>query len=105
MLQFETKDSLIWSSVSNADGYDIIRGDLEWLHALDGAFIGAVRECLAHDLAENSLGLTLDPLSGEGFWYLGRSVTSDLHGSYDSGGAMQLGSRDEEVSASGSDCP
>ena len=43
--------------------------------------------------------------SGDGYWYLVRGVNCKGKGTYNSGGAAQIGLRDGEIAASGSDCP
>jgi hypothetical protein len=45
------------------------------------------------------------PAAGTGFWYVLRPVNCQGAGSFDSGSASQLESRDAEIAASGETCP
>ena len=59
------------------------------------------RDALQH-LAALVVGET-EP--GEAFWYLARHVSGDGNGTYDTGAASQVESRDDEIAASGVECP
>ena len=48
---------------------------------------------------------TPEPLSGDAYWYLVRGVNCRNKGTYNSGGAGQVGPRDADIDGSGADCP
>ena len=87
-----------WTSEAPDFFFDVVRGDLQNLHTL--GFAGATEECLASKTAGFSVPYTPTPAPGEGEWFLARLATALGHGSYDTGG-----SRDEDIDASGNDCP
>jgi hypothetical protein len=96
---------LRWSPVSQATGYDLVRGDLSILHRTAGDFASATEACLANDLSETFFALSVDPSSDSSFWYLVRPINCGGDGVYDSGGPGQVGSRDAGIEASTSSCP
>lgn len=94
---------LWWSSRTAPDGYDVVSGSLTagvgagW----DFAAPGVAQTCLASEQPATSRSDTTTPALGQGAWYLVR-----VHGgSYDTGAASQIGSRDAEIAASGNGCP
>jgi N-acetylneuraminic acid mutarotase len=96
---------LSWSSLSQATGYDVVRGDLSILISSGGDFGSATQACLADDLGGTSLSVTDAPTTGGGFWYLVRAINCGGHGSYDSGGPAQVRLRDAGINSSTSSCP
>lgn len=96
---------LSWSSLSQATGYDVVRGDLSILISSGGDFASATQACLADDLGGTSLSVTDAPATDGGFWYLVRPVNCGGHGSYDSGGPAQVRPRDGGINSSTSSCP
>ena len=100
-----TPDSLSWTSVEGAMLYDVVRGDLDTLNDTAGDFSVATEACVADDVSGTLVDLTEIPPAGTGYWYLVRGQNCDGNGTYDSGGASQVGSRDAEIAGSGNDCP
>jgi hypothetical protein len=96
---------LSWSSLSQATGYDVVRGDLSILISSGGDFGSATQACLADDLGDTFLSATDAPATDGGFWYLVRPVNCGGHGSYDSGGPAQVRPRDGGINSSASSCP
>jgi hypothetical protein len=96
-----TKDVVAWCPVDC--GHDVVKGDLGVLRATAGDFAAATEACVGHDLA-SPVSASAAPPAETGFWFLMRTSTSSGNGTYDSGGSGQVGSRDEEIAASGSDC-
>ncbi|HEX6849787.1 MAG TPA: kelch repeat-containing protein [Candidatus Polarisedimenticolaceae bacterium] len=98
------KDRLTWFVAPAAVGYDLVRGDLATLRSTGGDFVLATGTCLANDTTSTSFTDGNAPAPG-GFWYLVRASFGGSSGSYDSGAAKQVGSRDGEIAASGVACP
>jgi hypothetical protein len=96
---------LTWTAVGQATAYDSARGDLSTLTTSGGDFSAAAQACLANDVGGASLEVADMPAMGSGFWYLVRAVNCSGHGTYDSGGSGQVGSRDPGLAASPSACP
>jgi hypothetical protein len=96
---------LSWTALAGASTYDVVRGDLASLRSSAGDFTAATQACLADDTTATSQVFTPAPGPGEGFWFLVRGSNCTARGSYDSGGASQVGSRDSEVDASPLSCP
>ena len=77
------------------------------LAVFDGDYATATESCAT----DNETGTTVvvsgtpEPPSGDGYWYLVRGVNCKGKGTFNSGGAMQVGLRDAEIAASGNDCP
>lgn len=98
---------LTWSDESSggATGYDVVYGDLRILRDPGGGFVPGTTWCLDDNLA--SLAMIHDelPTVDEGFWYLVRGVNCAHAGTYDTGEPSQFAPRDEDIAASGNDCP
>ena len=103
-IDFAAKDQLVWSSPPEATAFDVIRGDLDALRVGKGDFGFSTEECLADDQPTAGLIHTVDPLPGEGFWYLVRRVVDQQNGGYDTCSPAQFGGRDAGIAASGFDC-
>jgi hypothetical protein len=100
-----TAAELSWGSTPGATAYDLIAGDLGALRGSGGDFSVATEACLSTHRTTRLLSHPDTPGPGEAFWYLVRGENCGGKGSYDSGGGVQVGLRDAEVAASGSDCP
>jgi len=106
-LVLEIQPNMLWwtqPQVEPGISYDVVRGDLNVLRATGGDFAQATVECLANDVALNSLDFGGNPGTGEGFWFLVRMVTPEGDGSYDAGGS-QVDSRDGEIDSAPGGCP
>ncbi len=73
------------------------------LLSTDGDFSAAMGTCLTDDDSGGLLFDTVNPEPGDGFWYLVRESEPDA--TYDSCTGSQVGLRDDEITASGMDCP
>jgi spore coat protein A len=115
MRQFRTVDTirlavertrLTWSAQPGATGYDVVRGDLALLVATDGSFAmrSVTQACVGHEPGTSTPETTPVP-SGVGFWFLIRAVDAGGKGTYDTGHSSQVDRRDDEIAASGNDCP
>jgi hypothetical protein len=101
-----TLATLSWSALSDASWYEVVSGSLSTLQASGGDFAAATGRCVVGKLVATSHALVEpDPPAGNGLWYLVRGANCHGHGTYDSGAASQVGLRDAEIAASGSDCP
>ena len=100
-----TAAQLSWTAPAGATGYDVVKGDLSTLRSSGGDFSLATGECLADNRTSTSLTDSDTPAPGGGLWFLVRPANCGGPGSYDSGGAMQVGLRDAEIDASGNECP
>jgi len=94
-----------WSPVIDADGYDVVRGDIGPLVGSGGDFASAVELCLADDHAATSLVDPDIPALGSAVWYAVRATNCGGAASYDSGGPQQFASRDPGIDASPEACP
>ena len=98
---------LSYPALAGAGWYEIVRGALSDLRTSGGDYSTATESCVT----DNETGTTAvvsgtpEPGSGDGYWYLVRGVNCKGKGTYDSGAAYQIGLRDAEIAASGSDCP
>jgi hypothetical protein len=90
---------LSFSAVSNASGYDVVKGNLEILRSSQGDFAISTIGCIGNDVTLPTVQDTLAQAPGSGVWYLVRPVNScSGNGSY--GGGL----RDVGIAASGFDC-
>ena len=69
------------------------------------AFATVTKTCLGNDFSTPSVFDAFPVASGQGFWYLVRSVDPSGSATYDSGSPFQVDYRDDEIAASGNDCP
>ena len=99
-----TDAQLSWTSPPTATVFDLIRGSLGSLRSAGGDFAVATEECIADDEPGLSVIFSETPVVGDGFWFLVRGADCGS-GTYDSGAMSQVGLRDAEIAASGSDCP
>ena len=93
-----------WTAIPGASFYDLVRGDLLTLNSSGGNFTTSVGTCLANDVTSLSFLDPATPGVGGGYFYLMRA-TGCTGGTYDSGAASQVGSRDAEIAASANACP
>jgi hypothetical protein len=94
-------DAISWQASPMAAGYDVVAGDLGLLRQTQGDFEIAAQSCLANDAAASQLPHAVIPGPGTAMWMLVRPGA----GSWDSGCATQLGSRDAGIAASPGACP
>jgi hypothetical protein len=114
MRQFQTVDTIqldidasqiSWSAQAGATGYDVVRGDLLQLVATDGNFaMSNVTESCSYVVGTSMPDMTPVPPDG-GFWYLVRAEDPGGKSTYDTGRSSQVDRRDDEIAASGNDCP
>lgn len=97
--------SLVWTPVQGAITYDVVRGDLGMLLGSGGDYAAATQACEASGVADTTVSLGLDPSPGSGHWFLVRGNSTQGHMSYQALYPSQVGLRDDEISASGNDCP
>ncbi len=94
-----------WSALLEATGYDVVIGSLTALVGSSGNFAVATTGCLYDELVSTTASDATTPALGDRFWYLVRPVNCRGAGSFDTGSAGQLGSRDAEIAASEVACP
>jgi hypothetical protein len=98
--------TVIWSPQSNATWYDVVSGRLSTLRATQGDFALSTDRCFASKLEGTAAPIPgPPPPAGDGSWFLARGANCRGRGSYDSGAASQVGSRDTEIAASPFACP
>jgi hypothetical protein len=97
--------TLRWNADPSADRYDVVKGALEALRSSGGDYSTAVSECRANDLAAVSLVDVALPAPGGAVFYLTRTQAACNSGTYDSGAASQVRSRDGGIAASAAGCP
>jgi hypothetical protein len=86
--------------------HELVRGKLSALRSTGGDFTAAMLDCVGDDVtADSHLAQgTPEPVPGDGYWYLARGVNCKGKGTFDAG-IGQVGSRDQEILASGAACP
>jgi hypothetical protein len=92
-----------WTPVTNASGYDLVRGSLAMLRS-SGDFGAATAGCVASNVAATSVAFAANPSSADGVWFLARARNCAGPASYD-GGTHLLASRDPGIGAAASACP
>jgi hypothetical protein len=97
--------TLDWTPIQGAISYDVVRGDLATLVGSGGDYAAATMACEASGVAGTSAAMSLDPGPGDGYWYLVRGNSTQGPMSYQALYPSQVGLRDDEISASGNDCP
>jgi hypothetical protein len=95
---------LSWSVLGDATGYDIVGGDVGMLRSSGGDFSSSTQTCVDDNNTTEQCTASIDPALGEAFWFLVRGANCGGSGTYDTGGASQIGLRDAEIAASGNDC-
>jgi len=96
--------SLEWCPVEEANGYDVVEGDLGMLHSSGGDFALATTGCLGNDLATLTLEHGSQPPSAQGRWFLVRA-NGVVSAEFDTVFSSQVGSRTDEIAASAGGCP
>jgi hypothetical protein len=97
--------ALSWTPLAGATRYDVVRGSLAVLRATGGNYTSATEECVSDNLPGTSQTFGGDPGVGDAHWFLVRGVSCGGAGTFDSGGAGQLGDRDQEIADAANDCP
>ena len=70
-----------------------------------GDYTSATETCEASGVTGTSAAMGLDPTPGNGYWFLVRGNSTQGHMSYQALYPSQVGLRDDEIGASGNDCP
>jgi hypothetical protein len=97
------RDGISWTAQGDASlGYDVVRGNLAVLSSSAGGFTLAIEECVADDYLETS---TASPRRGEPWFFLVRGVSCGGNGSFGSGSAALVETRDEQIAESPDACP
>ena len=99
-------DAIEWTPAGGASGYDVVRIGAGLLRSSGGDFAAAALGCAADDVPSPQASDPQIPSSGDAFLYVVRSVGEcALPGTYDSGGAGQIGNRDGGIEAAALTCP
>lgn len=98
---------LSWAAQPGALGYDVLRGDLVQLRASGGNFAlsNVTKLCMASFTGATNLNDSSALAPGAAHWYLVRANEGAGNATYESGSASQVDHRDDEIAASGNDCP
>jgi hypothetical protein len=97
---------LSWTPVDGATGYDVLAGDLGELTSAGGYASLSLAYCLSSGLAATSISTSdIVPGVGSGAWFLMRPANCGGAGTYDSDGAGQVASRDQQIAATAWACP
>jgi hypothetical protein len=91
-----------WDPVDDAWAYDLIVGDLGELEA---GFPSAAMGCLADDVYDTSVPVSMTPALGEGLFFVARAPGSALWETYDANGVGQVDSRDTPLEVATGSCP
>lgn len=92
---------LSWNEPPGAESYCVEMGDLGSLVATEGDFRFSIVQELASHGKTTSLRFSGTPARGEGYWFL---VKDNPAGTFDTGCASQVASRDEEILSAGDVC-
>ncbi len=105
-LVFGTNKQMIgWNVVPLADRYDIVKGDLQALRSSGGDFGSTLQACLEDDSPDAQSGDSLNPASGQGFYYLVRAQKACMSGTFNTENPGQTGDRDPGIESSPHRCP
>ena len=99
-----TATMMQWVADPLAQSFDAVYGDLNILRDSGGNFTQATLGCLADNVTAPPVGPLPDPPPGHAFWFELRGNNCSGPGTYDSGDAAQVGSRDAEINASPRAC-
>ena len=94
-----------WSLDVRATAIDLARGELIPLSTSGGNFTVATTDCSNDLIGGDAAADTDTPPAGQGYYYVARDVNCGGAGTYNSGDASQVGSRDAEIDASANACP
>ncbi len=98
-LVLPNRTAVSWSAMTAAR-YDVIRGSLGSLRSSGGDFGTTSPSCLVQATPDTTIEDPLEPGPSLGWYYLVRAVDcDDVAGTWDSGGAGQVGSRDSTLPA------
>ncbi len=101
--KFDTAAVLSWTTVVDATGYDVVRGDVGCL-AASGDFSSCTESCLANNHTETAFQDDHTVNSGKADWYLVRGVNCGGAGTHDTPIPPQHGSRDPGIESSPDGC-
>ncbi len=105
-LAFESnKETMHWEQGVQAGQYDVVKGDLVSLRSSGGDFTASLTDCLEDNSLDTQASDSIDPLTGEGFYYLVRAQNGSISGSFNTGQPGQIGDRDFEIESSPECCP
>ncbi|MEW5993855.1 MAG: CRTAC1 family protein, partial [Candidatus Zixiibacteriota bacterium] len=100
------KSTISWDPVSIAEVYDVVKGDLNSLRSSAGDFSSSITGCVEDDSIDTQTSDSIEPLPGEGFYYLARyEYSGGMKGTYEVCSTSQKGRRDSEIEASSNKCP
>ncbi|MBP7148339.1 MAG: lamin tail domain-containing protein [Acidobacteria bacterium] len=104
-LRFASASEIAWDAAPGASFYDVVKGDLATLR-LAGDFTAALIQCVENDSPDLGAWTPYAPPAAGGWFYLVRGTNRECgFGSYDTGAASQVGSRDGEIAAAAHHCP
>lgn len=95
------RDDLEWDPDPTGTGYDLVRGNLGALRTAGGDYATLPVECLANDLAAESIPFPSSPAPGEAWWFLLRTEG----GSYDAWDSALAAPRDAGIDGASVSCP
>jgi hypothetical protein len=95
---------MVWSADPLAESYDVVYGNLGALNASGGNFTTSIQGCVAENTAALQVVHDALPPVGGAFFYLLRASSCAGPGTWDSGAASQVGSRDAEIGAAPGTC-
>lgn len=97
-LRFDGPEGLSWGVLAVADGYDLVRGDLNALRAAVGDFAQTAPVCVENNRPDPRGWDPALPGVGQAWFYLARGVDGACgFGTFDSGGTGQQISRDASL--------
>jgi hypothetical protein len=95
------RDAIGWDPDPPATLYDMVSGDLGTLRDTGGNYQTATEQCVANDVASDSVPFTFSPAPGSGYWFLLRTKG----GSYDAWDSRLAAPRDAGINAAPAWCP
>lgn len=95
------RDAIEWDPDPPATAYEAVRGNLEALRVTGGDYRVATEECVASDVAAESVPFQLTPAPGHGYWFLLRTQG----GSYDAWDSTPAAPRDAGIDTAPASCP
>jgi hypothetical protein len=97
-----TRSQISWTGIGAAYSAEVVRGLLSTLAASGGDFTTSTEECLTDENLGTSIAYGTIPAAGVGYWFL---VRINNCGTYDTGMASQVASRDSGIAAAVGGCP
>jgi len=105
-LKFLSSNLFFWDLIAGAEAYDVVKGDLQLLHATAGDLTSVVTGCQWNNAESGPWWDDESPTPGNGIFFLVRAVDGACGlGSYDSGSVSQIAPRDAAIEAAPSTCP